>query len=89
MFSRLTDVLCSGRAEAHSVNAILGARPNRLTVSLTSTRPPEGTLAIDGSPDVPFSGWLGLVSLLWQLIDPEDAGDADRPDRHVVEVDGA
>jgi hypothetical protein len=48
-----------------------------VVIAVTSASPPAGTVAADGTEPMPFSGWLGLVSLLWRLIEPSD--DEGRP----------
>jgi hypothetical protein len=56
----------------------------KLVIALTHHEPPTGTVEIDGSSPVPFAGWLGLMTLLGDVVDqasiPDVTGSALRTD---------
>jgi hypothetical protein len=46
----------------------------RITITLRASDPPEGDMAVEGEAPVPFEGWMGLLSVLWERVSPRSAG---------------
>lgn len=47
--------------------------PMRITISLDGTDPPSGGAASDDGAPVLFTGWLGLLKALSELLSPAEA----------------
>jgi hypothetical protein len=53
-----------------SLPAFDDAHPVRIEISARSGAPPSGVVVVDGGPERRFDGWLGLLSLLTDALDP-------------------
>ena len=61
----------------------------KVTIALTDREPPVGTVQVNGSQPIEFAGWLGLLSVLGDVVDGEDSGDVTGSALHAAPEDAA